>query len=431
MAVIQVKKYKKIKDKDGNEIIVPKTKEEWNRETRNGTMTWYFVDRYILDNKSKQYKSKLFTFKREAEEQERLFLINPIEYIKTHSKRAKNKLEMKIKDLNDNDTLNYWFDRYVEYKLLPNSNQKETTVYGRKKIWNKHFKDEIGDSTLKDINLSFTQKIHDTISKLINPKTKALYSIETLNTYHSTLVDFYNFLFKRGKIDLNYAKVIGSFSNPAVNKNAKKEIRYQTLEEFNLFMSVVDEDFWYIFFNFLFWHGPRKGEQRAIKIKRVVLSYCSINFKETFTRNKNGGEMIGPIKNGKERTIYLAEQSKTHIERLIKFYQQMEGYNDDWFLFGGPIKLSKQAIERKLNYYYDILEKRYPDKKINRLTHHEFGRHSHASYLLEEGLKKGLPLEEIYAIIAQRLGDTIDVIKQTYAHLYEVENNDKAKYILN
>ena len=66
-----------------------------------------------------------------------------------------------------------------------------------------------------------------------------------------------------------------------------------------------------------------------------------------------------------------------------------------------------------------------------RLTHHEFGRHSHASYLLNEGLKKGIPLEEIYSIIAQRLGDTIEVIKKTYAHLYEKESNDKAKNILN
>lgn len=431
MAIFQVKKYKLIKDEKGKKIEVLKTKEEYNKETRNGTMTWYFVDRYILNNKSKQYKSKLFALKREAEEQERLFLANPIEYIKTRSKRAKNKLEIKIEDINGNDTLNYWFNKYVEYKLLPNSNQKETTIYGRKKIWDKHFKDMIGDSTLKDIDLVFTQKIHDTISKLINDKTNTTYSIETLNTYHSTLVAFFDFLYRRGKIELNYAKVIGTFSNPAVNKNTKKKIRYQILEDFNLFMSVVDDSFWYSFFNFLFWHGPRKGEQRAIKISNINLEYDSITFENTFTRSKDGGETIGSIKNGKERTIYLTKESKPHIKKLIDFYQQMEGYSDDWFLFGGAIKLSKQAIERKLTYYYDILEKKYPNKKINRLTHHEFGRHSHASYLLAEGLKKGMALEEIYAIIAQRLGDTIDVIKQNYAHLYETENNDKAKNILN
>ncbi len=39
--------------------------------------------------------------------------------------------------------------------------------------------------------------------------------------------------------------------------------------------------------------------------------------------------------------------------------------------------------------------------------------------------------EEIYALIAQRLGDTIEVIKQVYAHQYEEANNDRAKKILN
>lgn len=33
--------------------------------------------------------------------------------------------------------------------------------------------------------------------------------------------------------------------------------------------------------------------------------------------------------------------------------------------------------------------------------------------------------------IAQRLSDTVEVIKNTYAHLYEDKNNDKAKNILN
>ena len=52
------------------------------------------------------------------------------------------------------------------------------------------------------------------------------------------------------------------------------------------------------------------------------------------------------------------------------------------------------------------------------MTHHEFDRYSHASYLLEERLKKRLPLEEIYSIIAPQLGDTIEVMQKTYIHLF-------------
>lgn len=40
-------------------------------------MIWYFATRYLINGNNKLYKSKLFTLKREAEEQERLFLNNP------------------------------------------------------------------------------------------------------------------------------------------------------------------------------------------------------------------------------------------------------------------------------------------------------------------------------------------------------------------
>ncbi len=46
------------------------------------------------------------------------------------------------------------------------------------------------------------------------------------------------------------------------------------------------------------------GEQRAIRIEDVFLKSDSITFDKTFSKNKDGGETIGPIKNGKIRKIY-------------------------------------------------------------------------------------------------------------------------------
>ena len=80
MAVIQIKKYKTVKDENGNKIQIPKTKEEWNKDTCNGTKTWYFYERYKLNGTPKQYSSCVFALKREAEDHNRMFLNNPIEY---------------------------------------------------------------------------------------------------------------------------------------------------------------------------------------------------------------------------------------------------------------------------------------------------------------------------------------------------------------
>lgn len=427
MAVFQVKKYKTIKDENGNKIQVEKTKEEWSKETKNGTATWYFSDRYEINNEIKQYKSGVFALKREAEAEERLFLDDPTKYILEHSKRAKNNLKLE-KIIYTNKTLNYYFPKFIEYKQ---DYIRGSSTYTDKRNWLLHIQEDFGDLYPEELTLQKTQIWHEKSNKLINPKNNDLYAIKTKNSWHTTLSEFFQYLYMNGLIEINYSRVIGCFKNPNENKNKKAKIRYQTEEEFNLFMSVVDDQFWYKFFNFLFWHGPRKGEQRALRINDILLDYDSITFDETYSRTKDGGEKIGSIKNGKIREIYLAKQSKKYISELIQFYQQMEGFNKDWFLFGGYSSIYKNRIDDKLNYYYDKLEEKYPSKKIVRLTHHEFGRHSHASYLLNEGLKKGLPLEEIYSIIAQRLGDTIEVIKKTYAHLYEKESNDKAKNILN
>lgn len=427
MSIHQIKKYKTIKDKNRNKIQVAKTEKEWNKETKNGTATFYFSARYIINKKTKQYKSGVFSLKREAKDEERLFLNDPLEYIKTNSKRAKINVLDAIENSSDKN-LNEYFNDFINLEMQHN---RESTAYGHLKIWNKHFSEEIGDLFSKDITLSLTQQIHENLNIKINSRTNTLYATSTKNTFHSTLVDFYDYLYKNGKIEINYAKVVGQFKSPNINKNENQKIKYQTEEQFNLFMSIVDDPYWYHFFNFLFWHGCRKGEQRALRIKNINLKYSTIIFNKTFSRNRNGGEMIGAIKNGKKRNIYLARQSKKNIENLINFYKHMDGFSEEWFLFGGSIAINKNRIEDKLKYYYKKLQEKYPNREIIALTHHEFGRHSHASYLLNEGLKKGLSIEEIYAIIAQRLGDSIDVIKRTYAHLYEEESNDKAKNILN
>lgn len=431
MAVFQVKKYKTIKDENGNKIRVEKTKEEWNKETKNGTATWYFSDRYEINNKTKQYKSGVFALKREAEAEERLFLADPVKYILEHSKRAKKSLEIakiKMNVENNNKVLNDYFPLFVEYKK---EYIKSGSTYADKSNWKNHLEEDFGHLKPKELSLSAIQRWHDNSNKKINPKTSNVYEVKTKNTWHTTLSEFLEFLKIKGFIEINYAKTIGCFKKTNINKNETQKIRYQTEEEFDLFMSVVDDPFWYRFFNFLFWHGCRKGEQRALRIEDIELEYEKITFDETFARNENGGEKIGTIKNNRIRKIYLAKQSKSYVEEIINFHKQMDGYNNKWFLFGGPIAIYKNRIDDKLKFYYDKLQEKYPDRKIIKLTHHEFGRHSHASYLLNEGLKKGLPIELIYSIIAQRLGDTIEVIKKTYAHLYEKESNDKAKDILN
>jgi len=146
MSVFQVKKYKIIKNENNQKIQVPKSKEEWNKETKNGTMIWYFSTRYEINSITKQYKSKLYSLKREAEEEERLFLTNPIEYIKTHSKRAKNNLRIEIQNEVKEKTLNEYFESFILYKK---SFIKESSIYEGKQDWKCHISEFLGNLTIK------------------------------------------------------------------------------------------------------------------------------------------------------------------------------------------------------------------------------------------------------------------------------------------
>ena len=352
MSIHQVKKYKTIKDENGNKIQVQKTIEEWNKETKNGTATFYFSARYTINKKTKQYKSGLFALKREVKDEERLFLSDPIKYIKTHSKRAKISIPETIENKSDR-TLKYFFDDFLNYHI---AFVKQSTIYDYKKTWKNHLVETFGNIIPQQVTLKITQSWHEEMNMKINKKTGSLYSIQTKNKAHSCLTEFMQYLYKNGLIELNYSQVIGNFKNPNINKNQVKKIRFQTEDQFNLFISVVDDPFWYKFFNFLFWHGPRMGEQRALKIKDVSLDNDYINFDATFTKNQNGGETIGSIKNGKIRKIYLAKQSRSYIKELMNFYKEMDGFNQNWFLFGGPYNTYKNRIEDKLKYYYDKLQ---------------------------------------------------------------------------
>lgn len=433
MGLFSVKKYKTIKDKDGNKKQIPKTKEEWNKDTKNGTAIHYFSDRYEVYENTLQFTSGVYELKRDAAEQERIFLNDPIDYILKYGKRSKKKLMEILKENNDsrvkNDNTAYkkcLNDYWTEFLDYFQDFVKETTIYELNTKWNLLFRDEFGKCYPEDITLPKTQELHNMLAKKINKKTNKPYSLSWKNNSHMVLVDFFQFLFRNGKIEINYAIVVGAFKETDKNKNDSNEIRYQTLEQFDLFMSVVDDEFWYAVFNFAFWHGPRKGEQRALTIDDLDLINDTIIFDKTFTRNKKGGEKIGSIKNGKSRTTYLAEQSKSYLTKLVNFYKKMPGYSSKWFLFGGPIPLSRNMIDRKLNYYYKKLKEKYPDIEINELTHHEFGRHSHATLLLNIATD----MEDIYFIIAERLGDTPETIRKVYAKPYKNLNIKKERNVL-
>lgn len=423
MAIAQIKKYKIIKDENGKKIQVQKTKEEWNRETKNGTATWYFYSRYKINDQTKQYKSGVFAYKRNAEEEESLFKVNPLEYIKTRSKRAKAK-EFVDTDIKSNEkTLNDYYKDFFEYDRTIN---KDSTSYDHKKNYYKHVSPILGNTRPSDLNISKINKFHEDILK------KGLSHSTNINI-HSVLSKFLDFLKIKGVIDINYAKVHGTFKHKIDEETCEeKQIKYQTEEEFNYFMSFIEDNYWYAFFNFLFWHGLRKGEQQALRWSDIDFDKMTIRIHNSISKSITGGVKISSTKRQKDRTISIADKSYNVLKKHYEYMKNFDGFDNSWFVFGygNTIKdiIARNTIDRHIKNIYGEISKKC--KKINSLTHHEFGRHSHASYLLNKGLEEGYYREEVYEMIAERLGDTVEVIRQTYAHVYETKYYEKTKNLL-
>ena len=90
------------------------------------------------------------------------------------------------------------------------------------------------------------------------------------------------------------------------------------------------------------------------------------------------------------------------IENLIKL-KAMKKASDTDFIFGnGVVPISTTTLDRKRNCYCEAAG-------VKRIRIHDF-RHSHASYLIS--------INTDLATIAKRLGDTIEVVLNTYAHLF-------------
>lgn len=75
----------------------------------------------------------------------------------------------------------------------------------------------------------------------------------------------------------------------------------------------------------------------------------------------------------------------------------------DYFVFGDIRPMSRTDLARKLEMYISI-------SGVKRITPHGF-RHSHASFLIMNGIDDSL--------IAERLGHTVAELRKTYAHVYK------------
>lgn len=365
-------------------VYKEKSKKRWTKDGRAYYFREYYIDQY---GAKKQYRSEYYIDREKAEEE-----------------RAKWLLQLKI----DNDTsLNISFKEvYEEWYVYKSITLKCTTAYKLKKSLDKNILNYFKIYKLNYIKMNVITLYYNYLQKQnLSPKyqNKMVGYLKELLTYAS---DNYNF-------DRKVLSKINKKRITSIENQQNSEWNFWTYDEFNLFISYVDNEYWSLIFNFMYFTGLRIGEFIALTWNDLNFKNKTLRINKSYT-NKSGNKDIHIVDPKTSNSIREIDLDDNLIDLLTKHYKnesQIYKFQKDMNIFGNIDYIAPTTFARYLDLYI---------KKANvkRITPHGF-RHSHVSLLFHLGCDE---LE-----VAERVGDTVEVIRKTYYHMFPSKKSNTVK----
>ena len=364
--------------------------------TKDGKQ-WVFYTRYTtLTGERKQFKSKKFFTKKEAQESERLFFLELDKY-KSDNNMTFKELYLSFydyqKDKVKSTTMNTYLDRMRYMELLDNIKAKDFNIQ-HFEMWRK-----------KILSYKLSNKTRNYIYKLLK-----------------TIMNFGTKWYS-----LNFNQVYNKMTNFTDPNEIKKEMSFWTHEEFTKFISVEDDLTYKTLFESLYFCGFRKGEARALTWNDIDFYNNTITINKGLSDNVNGEKYIisSPKTASSNRTLPIPKDLAIDLKKLHDFAKSFRNFKNEWFVFGNELPLGDDAIRRRKGKNCDKAE-------VKKIRIHDF-RHSCASLLINNGAD--------ITLVAKYLGHSkIDETLNTYSHMFKnklhniiglIDNlNDKAKEII-
>lgn len=355
--------------------------------TKDGRQYYFTYYKKNYAGENKKYKSKKYLSKREAEKAEAEFILD---------KNIPSRINFSY-------VANDFFDNLSKIK-------KESTLYTYKKDYKNHIKPYFEKFNIDDIDIAKVRCWAEEMNKkgLSTSYKNKIYNILKLIIDHG--IKYYG-------IKTNYVTIQGRFQEKKDKVICNEKIRYITHDNFKKFISCIDDDMWHSFFCFAYYTGCRKGEIFALTWNDIEFEKNIIIINKTLNEEIKGKFVITSTKNNKNRLIQM---NKALIEELKIYKTKQMKYKDftnNWFVFGGPIHLSKTTVDRYKHKYFKL-------SGMQEITMHEF-RHSHVSLLINEYIKSGqTDTTKFFIMMSNRMGHTIDVMEKTYMHLFPTIQNE-------
>ncbi len=295
-------------------------------------------------------------------------------------------------------------DRYVEhverkysdvYQELSDSYTKNVSQRGRNEydsVYQNHIKDFLPDRVINRYTRSDMTRFIEDLEK--NGRTNA-----TINKVVSNVNRTMRYACKVGYSGIN------PFEYTPKLPTIKKEKEFMTYDEYLKFRDYIKNPMYHLMFEVLFWTGVRKGELLALQWKDVDFDTHMLRVRDHFVYAKKGTYIIVP---GRKNKMSYSVEVHSDLIRQLKEWKEakksLDGFNDDFFLFGDYRPVSPEGLRRQLN-------KGCQKAHLKHVDIHSF-RHSHVSYCYNYCPE--LTIQDI----AYRIGDTVKVVLETYSHIF-------------
>lgn len=355
------------------------------KKTKDGVQ-YAFTFRYkdIFGN-TKQYTSKGYPNRKQAVIEE-----------------SKKRIELlENKNSTFNLTFNQIFQEYREYR------KQDMKIQSIKKLENLYKVFEpIGEVKINDYDLGK----HKQFRLFIEQKDYSVAYKNKIIGLLKRLIKYSNKYYNTNDTILNF---IDNFKE--VNK-FKKEMQFFTYDEFQKFVSVIDEFDYKTFFETLYYLGLRQGECTALTWNDIDFQKKEVSINKTLTTKLKGQlyTISSPKTVNSNRTIPIPQKLIKSYEKLKEKAKTKKYFKEDWFVFGDELPFKETTIQRRKNKYCEIAG-------VKQIRIHDF-RHSCASFLIQNGAS--------IVLVSKYLGHSkISVTLDTYTHLYKSELLEVSKLI--
>lgn len=347
------------------------------KQLKSGIKYSYTLRYKDIYGNTKQYTSKGYDTKKEAELEEAKFRI---------------KIQEKKVSFN-NITFDDVFKEYIEYK---SKSVKVQTLNKIKDLY-KHF-EPIKNIKVNDLELNTYNKFTLYIEQkgnTVNWNNKVLNLLRSLINYSHK---YYNTSDTILAFIENYKEV-----NPF-----KKEMQFFTYEEFQKFISVIEEFEYKTFFEVLYYLGLRQGEACSLTWSDIDFNKKEVSINKTITTKLRGQlyTISSPKTKKSNRILPIPKKLLESLKTMKLNAKKKKYFKESWFVFGDELPFRETTIQVRKNKYCKLAG-------VKQIRIHDF-RHSCASFLIQNGAS--------IVLVSKYLGHSkISITLDTYTHLYENE----------